>query len=112
MSRGAFPLAWLGQLGPLLWRTSQHSLKRGTWPASSDWFGFCCSVLGPKFSSRSAWCQAPNPGDSSMVAGSKLLCPHGFLKEGEVTGPPSPRGRSSPSTPAEVPSKGPSLQRC
>lgn len=29
MSRGAFPLAWLGQLGPLLWRTSQHSLKRG-----------------------------------------------------------------------------------
>lgn len=28
MSRGAFPLAWLGQHGPLLWRTSQHSLKR------------------------------------------------------------------------------------
>lgn len=28
MSRGAFPLAWLGQLGPLLWRTSQRSLKR------------------------------------------------------------------------------------
>lgn len=26
-----------------------------TWPASSVWFGFYRSVLGPKFSSRSAW---------------------------------------------------------
>lgn len=28
MSKGEFPLTWLGQLGPLLWGTSQHSLKR------------------------------------------------------------------------------------
>lgn len=81
-----------------------------TWPASSVWFGFYCSVLGPKFSSRSARYQAPNIGDSSVVPGDELLCLYGFLKDGEGTGPPRPRGRSSPSSPAEVPS--PLLQRC
>lgn len=83
-----------------------------TWPVSSVWFAFYCSVLGPKFSSSSAWYQAPNAGGSSVAAGDELLCPHGFLKDGEGTGPPRPRGRSSPSSPAEGPSKGPVLQRC
>lgn len=83
-----------------------------TWPASSVWLGFYCLLLRPKFSSRSAWYQAPNIRDSSMVTGDELLCPHGFLKDGEGTGHPRPRGRSSPSSPAEVPSKGPLLQRC
>lgn len=56
-------------------------------------------------------CLLPGIRDSSVLAGGELLCPP-KLKEGEVTGLPRPRGRSSPSTPAEVPSKGPSLQRC
>lgn len=39
MSKGEFPLAWLGQLGPLLWGTSQHSSKRdGLGLFSLVWF--------------------------------------------------------------------------
>lgn len=117
ISTGMAGTAW----APALENIPALTEEGWTWPASSVWFGFCCSVLGPKFSSRSACCQAPNIGDSSMVAGGELLCPHGFLKEGEVTGPPQVQGKvitlytcwgaqQRPFTP-EVLNKSPWIQR-
>ena len=53
MSRKAFPLAWLGRLGALLWRTSQHLLRRGRLDQPLQ-FGVVCLFLGPEFSSGSA----------------------------------------------------------
>lgn len=54
------------------------------------WFGFCCSVLGPRIFKRKCLVSGAEHRGLQCGRGGELLCPHGFLKEGEWQVTPGP----------------------